>query len=124
MSGSGLSGRRVLIAEDESRVAMLMRDTLEGIGCEIVAVASRLHEARENIATLQFDVAILDVNLNGEPSFPLANELAERGLPFIFAAGYGESKIPPELKHAPVLQKPFLRAELERALLAALATRE
>lgn len=120
MTQSDLSGRRVLVVEDESRIAMLIRDTLEDLGCEVVAVASRLQDALQKAASLEFDVALLDVNLNGEPSYPVANELAARGVPFVLATGYGSSKIPAELKQAPVLQKPFLRAELERVLLAAL----
>jgi CheY-like chemotaxis protein len=119
MSGSGLSGCRVLVVEDESRIAMLIRDTLEDLGCEVVAVASRLEEARKKASSLEFDVALLDVNLDGEPSFPIAYDLLARGVPCVLATGYGVSRIPADLKDIPVLQKPFLRAELERTLLRA-----
>ena len=121
MVESGLNGRRVLVVEDESRIAMLIRDTLEDLGCEVVAVAARFDVAREQSRTLEFDIALLDVNLDGEPSFPIAQELAQRGVPFVLATGYGTSKIPADLQRAPILQKPFMRADLERALCAALA---
>lgn len=122
MTRSHLSGRRVLIVEGESRIAMLVRDTLEELGCEVVAIASRFQDALEKAAALAFDIALLDVNLDGRPSFAIANELVARGVPFVLATGYGASTIPAELKKVPVLEKPFLRAELERVLLAALAS--
>lgn len=123
MTQSGLSGRRVLVVEGESRIAMLVRDILEDMGCEVVT-ASRLGDARQKAASLAFDVALLDIDLDGQPSFRLADELAARGIPFVLATGYRASKIPPEFKQVPVLQKPFLRAELERVLLTALAAGE
>lgn len=115
-----LRGRRVLVVEDESRIAMLIRDTLEDIGCEVVATATRFDDALEKAISLPFDVALLDVNLNGEPSYPIAQALAERGRAFVFATGYGVSNLPAALHDAPVLQKPFMRRDLERALRAAL----
>lgn len=115
-----LSGRRVLVVEDESRIAMLIRDTLEDIGCEVVGTATRFEDALEKAISLPFDVALLDVNLNGEPSYPIAQALAERGRAFVFATGYGTSNLPASLHDAPVLQKPFMRRDLERALRAAL----
>lgn len=115
-----LSGRRVLVVEDESRIAMLIRDTLEDLGCEVVGIAARFDDALEKATSLPFDVALLDVNLNGEPSYPIAQALAERGRAFVFATGYGTSNLPESLHNAPVLQKPFLRSDLERALRAAL----
>lgn len=116
----GLEGRRVFIAEDESLVAMLLEDTLEDIGCEIAGMASRYAEASAQAERLDFDVAILDVNLNGEQSYPIAQALLQRGLPFIFSTGYGSANIPGELRRAPVVRKPFQQADLERALRVAL----
>lgn len=115
-----LSGRRVLVVEDESRIAMLIRDTLEDIGCEVVGTATRFADAFEKATSLPFDVALLDVNLNGESSYPIAQALADRGRAFVFATGYGTSNVPEALHNAPVLQKPFMRRDLERALRAAL----
>jgi len=118
---SGLAGRRVLVIEDESMVTMLLQDFLEDIGCEVAGVASRLKEAREKIDTLAFDVAILDVNLNGDQTFPLAEVLLARGRPIVFATGYGATTLPPRLRALPVLQKPFQQDDLVRALRTALS---
>lgn len=120
MTKSGLGGRRVLVVEGESRIAMLIRDTLEELGCNVVAIASRLQDACEKARTLDLDAAFLDVNLSGDSGLPVARELAGRGVPFVLVIGYGDSKIPAELRQTPTLQKPFLRTELERALVAAL----
>jgi CheY-like chemotaxis protein len=116
-----LAGRRVLVIEDESMVRMLLQDMLEDIGCVVVGSASRLPEAIEKARSLAFDVAILDVNLNGERTFPIAEVLAERGVRFAFATGYGMASLPPHFNGRPVLQKPFQQQELERVLRAALA---
>jgi CheY-like chemotaxis protein len=116
-----LAGRRVLVIEDESMVMMLLQDMLEDIGCAVVDSASRLPEAIEKAKSLTFDVAILDVNLNGERTFPIAEVLAERGMRFVFATGYGVTNLPSGLSGRPVLQKPFQQQELERVLRAALA---
>jgi FixJ family two-component response regulator len=70
---------------------------------------------------LSFDVAILDVNLNGQPAFPIAEALSERGIAFVWATGYGRGGVPVSLQNAPVLPKPFQQKDLERALRAALA---
>ena len=116
MHAEGLAGRRVLVVEDESMVTMLLLDLLNEIGCEVAGTASRLGEAMNKALTLAFDVAILDVNLNGEMSFPLANALLARGRPLVFATGYGATSLPTNLQSVPILQKPFLREELVRAL--------
>jgi CheY-like chemotaxis protein len=116
-----LAGRRVLVIEDESMVMMLLQDMLEDIGCEVVDSASRLGEALAKAKSLTFDVAILDINLDGERTFPIAEVLAERGVRFVFATGYGVANLPPGLSGRPILQKPFQQQELERALRAALA---
>src|SRR5215475_9246363 len=73
-----LAGRRVLVIEDESMVMMLLQDMLEDIGCVVVGSASRLQEALDQARSLAFDVAILDVNLEGERTFPIAEVLMER----------------------------------------------
>jgi CheY-like chemotaxis protein len=114
-----LAGLRVIVIEDESMISMLLQDMLEEAGCNVVGTASRLHEAVEKAKSLSFDLAVLDVNLNGERSFPVAELLSERGVGFIFVTGYGATSLPPSFKAVPVLQKPFLQADLERALRAA-----
>src|SRR5690242_20188617 len=86
---SELAGRRVLVIEDESFVLMLLEDTLAEIGCVVAGTASRVGEALEKVGSLSFDVAILDVNLNGSQTLEVAARLAQAGLPFVFATGYG-----------------------------------
>jgi CheY-like chemotaxis protein len=115
-----LAGRRVLVVEDEAMVTMLLREMLEDIGCEVVGSASRLNDAVEKARSLSFDLAILDVNLNGERTFQIADLLAERGVGFVFATGYGGGSVPASFGKRPVLQKPFHQEDLERAMRAAL----
>ncbi len=119
-TGAGLAGRRVLVVEDESMVTMLLQDFLEEMGCELAGVASRLKEAMEKIDSATFDVAILDVNLNGQQTLPVAQALLARGRAMVFATGYAATTMPPEFRAVPILQKPFQQQDLERALRAAL----
>jgi CheY-like chemotaxis protein len=121
--GASLAGRRVLVVEDEALVTMLLQDTLEEIGCEIAGLASRFGDALEKATALAFDAAILDVNLNGQQTFPIAEALRTRGLPFVFATGYGAGSLPASMQQVPVLQKPFQQRDLENALRAALRPR-
>jgi CheY-like chemotaxis protein len=120
-TGPGLAGRRVLVVEDESMVTMLLQDFLEDMGCEVVGVASRLKEALEKIDSLTFDVAILDVNLNGQQTLPVAQALLTGGRAIVFATGYAATTVPPEFRAVPILQKPFQQQDLERAMRTALA---
>jgi DNA-binding NtrC family response regulator len=115
---SSLQGLRVLVVEDETLVAMLLEDMLADHGCEVAATASRIAQAMEYIGdeSLEIDAAILDVNLAGEPSFPLAQALAERGVPFVFATGYGSGGLPEAWRSRPTLQKPFSHDEVGRML--------
>jgi DNA-binding NtrC family response regulator len=122
-SKDDLTGRRVLVIEDESMVAMLLEDTLTDMGCEIVGMASRYKDAAAKAASLSFDVAVLDINLNGEHTVPIAEMLAERGTAFVIATGYGAANLPRSLQEVPVLQKPFHVQDLKRAICEALASR-
>jgi len=119
-----LTGRRVLVIEDESMVTMLLQDFLDEIGCDVVGVASRLKEAFEKIDVLTFDVAILDVNLNGQQTLPVARALMDRGRAIVFATGYAATTVPAEFHKVPILQKPFQQKDLERALRSAIDAAE
>ena len=112
---SGLQGRRVLLVEDESLVAMLGEDMLLDLGCE-VEVAMRLDKAIDLARGADLDMAILDVNLVETCSYPVADALFKRGIPFIFATGYGLSGIEPAYQAIPVMQKPYQVAQMERLL--------
>jgi len=117
---SRLTGKRVLVVEDEALVTMLLEEGLIDMGCEIADTASRLDDALEKANSLLFDVAILDVNLHGQKTFPIAEVLSSRGIPFVFSTGYEASSLPLSLQQAPVLQKPFQQQDLEQALGTAL----
>jgi CheY-like chemotaxis protein len=108
--------RRVLVVEDEILIGMLLEDMLGELGYAIAATASRVEEATALARDGEFDAAILDVNLNGQDVYPVADILAGRGIPFVFATGYGERGLPPTYQHRPTLQKPFQQETLERHL--------
>jgi CheY-like chemotaxis protein len=111
-----LAGLRVLVVEDEMMVSMLIEDMLTDLGCSVVGPASRLDEAIELAKVSELDCAVLDVNLGGQPIFPLADLLRERGKPFAFATGYGDAGIRDVDRGTPVLQKPFREGDLARVL--------
>ena len=120
MSGE-LQGRRVLVVEDESLVAMLLETILEDMGCTPVGPASNIDEgealARDEAA---FDAALLDVNVAGRQVFPVAAALKARGVPFVFSTGYGEGGLPDEWRGNPTIQKPFTEAAIRDALMKAM----
>jgi CheY-like chemotaxis protein len=113
------AARRVLIVEDEMLIALLLEDMLSELGYDVAGVATRVAIALPLINTLQFDLAILDVNLAGETSFPVADALAEKGRPYLFATGYGREGITSEHAHRPVLTKPFSIRDLRFAIQSA-----
>ena len=117
----GLSGVRVLVVEDEMLVSMLLEDMLSDIGCTPVGPAMRIEPALTLVESVVFDIAILDVNLNGRESYPIAEALAARAIPFVFASGHTEDRLREEYRHIPSLRKPFRRNELERTLSAVLS---
>lgn len=112
--------RRVLIVEDEYLVAMLVEDMLQGLGYEVATIASNIEAAKSAARDGEFDVAILDVNLNGAFSNPVADILAARNIPFVFATGYGKTGPHEGFAATPSLQKPFDEADLRRALASVL----
>ncbi len=114
------AGRRVFLVEDESLIIMMMEDALTDLGCGIAGVASRFDDAVTKASTLAFDIAILDVNLAGLRTFPIAEIIKARGIPFVFATGYGSTSVPDGLNAVPILQKPFATSDLARAMTLAL----
>ena len=108
--------KRVLIVEDEGLISMLLEELMERLGYEVVAVSSTLEEALEHARTVSVDFAMLDINLNGKESFPVAAVLRGRGIPFIFATGYGDAALASDFADALVVEKPFSRNAL-RAIL-------
>src|ERR1700678_1249210 len=116
-----LQGRRVLVVEDEMMIAMLVEDMLVDLGCAVVGTAHALGPALDLAnSAIDVDVALLDVNLGGEPVFAVADLLRARGVPAIFSTGYGDAGLRDIDRGAPVLQKPYHAADLARALAKAL----
>ena len=109
-------GLRVLVVEDEMMVSMLIEDMLGDLGCIVVGPAARLDEAIELANAGGIDCAVLDVNLGGQPIFPLADLLREKGVPLAFATGYGDAGLRDADRGSPVLQKPFREGDLARVL--------
>ncbi len=114
------SGVKVLIVEDEGIVAIMIEDMLQALGCEIVSSVAGVGEAREIAANAELDLAVLDINVDGQPIFPVAELLRERQIPFLFSTGYGASGLPSEFADRQVLGKPFSESELQRKLVITL----
>jgi two-component SAPR family response regulator len=102
---------------------MLLEGMLSNLGHEVAAEAGSIDEALALAKQTEFDVAILDVNLNGRPITPVVEVLVERGVPFVFASGYGQRGVPEPYRSSPTLQKPFETEALARAIDAATAKR-
>ena len=107
MSARIPKGRSVFLVEDEVMIRMMVTDMLRELGHHVAAEAGRVGEAIELVQRTHFDIAILDVNLHGEPVFPVAEAIKARRQPFIFATGYTASILPDEFRNHPALQKPF-----------------
>lgn len=107
-----LHGKKVLIVEDEALIAMLFEDILEDTACQIVGPAMNVRQAMALAEAEEIDIAVLDVNLTGESSFPVAALLQSRGVPLVFSSGYGSQGLPPEWQDRPTLPKPFTSDEV------------
>ena len=110
------SAPRVFIVEDESMLVMLLEDLLPTLGYEIAGSAGSVEQALADLDNVQVDLAVVDVNLAGTPSFPVADRLRECDIPFLFTTGYGQQGLPERFADANVLAKPFRRKDIEDAL--------
>ena len=113
---SALAGRRVLLVEDEAVIAFAVEDMLGELGVAVVGPAFRLDEAIELAQAEAIDAAILDVNLNDQRSYAVADELARRGVPFLFATGYAEAGVQWTGHEVPLLAKPYRQEQIAAAL--------
>jgi CheY-like chemotaxis protein len=106
----------VMVVEDETIVAFLVEDMLTELGCREILIASGVAEALALLGERRPGAAVLDVNLAGEPAFPVAERLDAMQVPFLFATGYGRAGIPAHWAPRPVIQKPFTADTLAAAL--------
>ena len=113
-----LTGKSLLLVEDSMMIALDAQSMLQNCGAEVELVATT-SDARRAIKLNKFDAAILDVNLYTETSFPIAEDLQERAIPFVFATGYGETvAVPERFKHIRIVSKPYAEDALRAALAA------
>ena len=92
---------RVFIVEDEAMLVMLLEDLLPTLGYDVVGSAASVEQALERLPSLEADMAMVDVNLAGAESFPVADALRERGIPFLFTTGYGRQGLPARFADTP-----------------------
>ncbi|MFC7736748.1 response regulator [Roseomonas sp. GCM10028921] len=111
-----LAGRRVLVVEDETLVAMLVEDTLADAGVQVLGPVATVSEALSVLESERPDLAVLDLNLAGETSEPVAERLMAMEVPFVVASGYGAAGLPQRLVGNPVLAKPYAPEDLTAAL--------
>ena len=107
-----LAGKHILVVEDEYFIADDLRRALIGAGAEIGGPVSSVNAALDMLHKGRFDAAILDINLGGEMSFSIADQLVSRGIPFLLSTGYDEWVIPPRFAETPRIAKPFNSSKL------------
>ena len=117
---SGLAGKRILVVEDEVLIAVMVTDMLAGLGATVVGPASTIEAGLALAGSESFDAAVLDINVRGERIDPIADVLDARGIPMLFATGYGTSA-GAEQRYAPVIDKPYTQERLASALAQAMA---
>ena len=116
MTAKRPQGGSVFLVEDEVMIRIMVADMLEELGYSIAAEAGDISEAIRLAQSTDFDLAILDVNVNGKVISPVADLIKARNRPFIFATGYGSSGLPEEYRDRPSLQKPFQIETLARVI--------
>ena len=118
-----VTGKKILVVEDEALVAAMLVDILKSLGAEIVGPAATLERALAIAEDATIDAAILDVNLRDVRVDPLADRLRKRGVPLVFTTGYGQSAVQ-TAQGAPVLDKPYSSERVASALRFCLAPRQ
>jgi DNA-binding NarL/FixJ family response regulator len=103
---TGLTGMRVFLAEDEFLIALAVAEELEAKGCTIVGPFQNVAAARAAAIGESFDFALLDINMNGEMAYAVADEVAARQIPFVFLSGYSASALPERFRDIPAISKP------------------
>ena len=113
--------RCVLIVEDDVLLGMAIGICVQDAGYEIAGLARSVEAALETLSRQTVDAALLDVNLQGELVFPVANALAERGVPFVFVTAHPRGDLPETHRHRPIVPKPYYDAAISAALASVLA---
>ena len=116
------ASRSILVVEDEPLIAMMLEDFLETLGHTVHASCESVEDAVAAADKGGFDVAIIDINLNGETAWPVAHKLREKAIPFVIATGGHVEPPPPEFKDVPVIEKPYTVDRVTPALEAALGS--
>jgi CheY-like chemotaxis protein len=114
--GQLLKGQRILVVEDNFIMALDLSQMVEELGGAVVGPAGRLDEGMALAQSNDIDGAILDVNLDGANTFPLADGLLASDVPVIFATGYDMTMIPDRFTQTPKLSKPFDLRSVEKAV--------
>jgi len=112
-----LHGMRILVVEDEAYLAADLAESLRVRGATVIGPAATLAEAYRAIETHWIDRAVLDLNLDGEMSYPIADRLEAAGIPYVIATGYAADALPERFRGKPRLEKPY-RAEALAVLMA------
>ncbi|MDP9138589.1 MAG: response regulator [Pseudomonadota bacterium] len=123
LAPGGLKGLRVLIAEDEPILSLLLEEMLSELGCRVSRAVTKVAQALEVLAADTFDVALFDLKLHDESIEPAADVCLARGIPLVFATGYSPSGLAQRFSSFPVIEKPYTLDDLQRALLNAVAPR-
>ncbi len=114
--GDSRQSLRILVVEDESMFAFVLEDMLVELGHKVIGPVGRLNKALSIAQRELLDFAILDVNLHGQETYPVAEVLAVRGIPFAFATGYDRKGLRAPYCDGPVLQKPFIDTDLRNVI--------
>ncbi len=107
---------KALVVEDEPLVALLIEDHLRDLGVEDVVFAHSLEAGLRLARDVPCDFAVLDINLNGERSFPIADVMRQRDIPFLFSSGYGSRDLEERYADHPVLTKPYSAQAFQEAI--------
>ena len=113
---SALAGYRILVLEDEFFLAAELEDLLTEVGADVIGPIGSLQEALTRVGTNDLDLAILDIALGDDLAYSVADALAERGVPFLFASAYSPAEIAPKFRDRPLVEKPYDSRMLIEAL--------
>lgn len=115
-----LNGLRALVVEDHYLLAADIADALTDVGVEVVGPAPNLDQGLALASAERLDAAVLDIDLGGSFSYPVAEELRRRGVPFVFATAFTTEQLPEAFRAAPRIEKPFSPRQLIQAVRAIL----